>query len=331
MLRNKEFRYLLIIQIIYSSLLLVFAVNGWLPTALIVVLLAVGVIGSSAWMTKKRYQEIRKLTSYLERLQNGERLMDIRDNSEGELSILKNEIYRLSIKLMSQNELLLKDKKYLSDSLSDISHQLKTPLTSMMVMTDLLEQNSLPEEKRKEFLKNITLGIERMQWLVQSLLKLSKLDADAVVMKQEDVEINRLIHKSTESFQIPMEIKGVELQIVEEPDQVHMIADFHWTSEAINNIVKNCMEHTKPGGRIQISYHQNSLYTKIVIEDTGVGIEKEDLPFIFERFYKGKNSSNDSVGIGLALSREIIIRQKGKIEVSSEVGKGTKFEIRFYR
>lgn len=331
MLRNKEFRYLLIIQIIYSSLLLVFAVNGWLPTALIVVLLAVGVIGSSAWMTKKRYQEIRKLTSYLERLQNGERLMDIRDNSEGELSILKNEIYRLSIKLMSQNELLLKDKKYLSDSLSDISHQLKTPLTSMMVMTDLLEQNSLPEEKRKEFLKNITLGIERMQWLVQSLLKLSKLDADAVVMKQEDVEIKRLILKSTESLQIPMEIKGVELQIAEEQDCVHMIADFHWTSEAINNIVKNCMEHTKPGGRIQISYSQNSLYTKIVIEDTGVGIEKEDLPFIFERFYKGKNSSNDSVGIGLALSREIIIRQKGKIEVSSEVGKGTKFEIRFYR
>lgn len=331
MLRNKEFRYLLIIQIIYSSLLLVFAVNGWLPTALIVVLLAVGVIGSSAWMTKKRYQEIRKLTSYLERLQNGERLMDIRDNSEGELSILKNEIYRLSIKLMSQNELLLKDKKYLSDSLSDISHQLKTPLTSMMVMTDLLEQNSLPEEKRQEFLKNITLGIERMQWLVQSLLKLSKLDADAVVMKQEDVEIKRLILKSTESLQIPMEIKGVELQIAEEQDCVHMIADFHWTSEAINNIVKNCMEHTKPGGRIQISYSQNSLYTKIVIEDTGVGIEKEDLPFIFERFYKGKNSSNDSVGIGLALSREIIIRQKGKIEVSSEVGKGTKFEIRFYR
>jgi len=250
---------------------------------------------------------------------------------EGELSILKNELYKLSLTLNSQAELLLRDKTYLADSLSDISHQLKTPLTSMLMMVDFLEEDSLPEDKRKEFLRNISIGLERLEWLVQALLKLSKLDADAVRFKNETIDVYSLLKKAVEPLVIPMEIRGITLDMPQIQETVTMKGDFHWFMEALTNIIKNCMEHTKPDGRIKIAYSDNNLYTKIVIEDTGVGIDKEDLPHIFERFYKGKNSKSDSVGIGLALSKQIITRQKGSIEVTSIAMVGTKFEIKIYQ
>lgn len=278
-----------------------------------------------------RYLKIKQLTEYLVKIQNGNRTLDINDNMEGELSILKNELYKLSLTLNSQAELLLRDKTYLANSLSDISHQLKTPLTSMMMMVDFLEQDSLPEHKRKEFIRNISIGLERMEWLVQALLKLSKLDADAVSFKSESIDVYSLLKKAVEPLLISMEIRDICLDMPQLQETVTMKGDFHWLMEALTNIIKNCMEHTWSNGRITISYSDNNLYTKIVIEDTGVGIEKEDLPHIFDRFYKGKNSKSDSVGIGLALSKQIITRQKGSIEVTSTVLVGTKFEIRIYR
>lgn len=331
MLKNKEFRLFFAAQMLYAGVFLWLTGSGWIPGIIAGIGIAAGLIVSNLFFTIYRYGEIRKLCTYLMKLQNGEKTMDIRDNTEGELSILKNEIYRLSVTLSTQAELLLRDKCYLSDSLSDISHQLKTPLTSMMMMVELLEQNTLPEEKRAEFLQNISVGIERMEWLVQALLKLSKLDADAIIMKQEPMDVYELLKASISPIAIHQELRQVECRLQELEEQVSMRGDFQWTCEAITNIIKNCMEHTGPDGKIQISYSDNNLYTKIVIEDTGTGIETEDLPHIFERFYKGKNSKNDSVGIGLALSKEIIVRQKGTIEVSSKVGEGTRFEIRFYR
>lgn len=331
MLKNKELRYVILGQILLVGIIVLLVVVEVITPIFALVFMGASLIMINVLYTAYRYQEMGKLADYLVKMQNGDRSLELRDNKEGELSILKNELYKLSVKLNTQAELLLRDKTYLADSLSDISHQLKTPLTSMMMMVEFLEQGQLPEEKRREFLHNISIGIERMEWLVQALLKLSKLDADAVTFKVEKVEVSQLLQAAVQPLLIPMEIRGVNLELEQASEAVCMHGDVQWTTEALTNIIKNCMEHTKAGGTINISYSDNNLYTKIRITDTGTGIDSEDLPHIFERFYKGKNSRSDSVGIGLALSKEIITRQKGKIEVSSTMGKGTVFEVRFYR
>lgn len=330
MIKNKEFRWFFIIQCLLLVAGFLCIKRNVTKPEVVFLGVAIVLITSNIGFSRYRYMKMSQLTEYLVRIQNGETL-DIRDNTEGELSILKNEIYKLSLKLNTQAELLLKDKTYLADSLSDISHQMKTPLTSMLMMVDFLEDEELSPEKRKEFIGNLTIGLERMDWLVQALLKLSKLDANAVVFKIEAVEVHTVLSRSVKPLRVPMEVKGVTLSMEQVPSSFYIKGDMKWLSEAFTNIIKNCMEHTAAGGSITIRSEQNNFYTKIVIEDTGVGIDKEDLPHIFERFYKGKNSGSDSVGIGLALAKQIIIRQNGTIEVSSLVGEGTRFEIRIYQ
>ena len=256
--------------------------------------------------------------------------MDIRDNEEGELSILKNEIYKVTLMLSKQGEFLKRDKERLADAISDISHQLKTPLTSMMVMIDLLGEENLEIEKRMEFTKNIEIQLERMEWLLTSLLKLSKIDAGTVIFKKEKVLVAELIKKAINPLLIPMEIKEQEL-IIDGKENTSFIGDINWTTEAIINILKNCIEHTKNKGRISIFYEENPLYTEIKISDKGKGIEKEDLPYIFKRFYKGKNANDESVGIGLAMAKSIIISQNGDVSVKSKKDEGTEFSIKFYK
>ena len=256
--------------------------------------------------------------------------MDLRDNVEGELSALKNDIYKVTVMLAHQADLLQKDKLYLADTLADISHQLKTPLTSMMVMTDLLEQPDLPAEKRREFTGHIRSQLQRMEWLISSLLKLSKLDAGTIRFKKEQVFLPKLIEKATEHLMLLMDVKQQTL-VLDGDSQTYFLGDPDWSAEAMTNLIKNCIEHTPSGGTIHIQYESSILATQIIISDTGEGVSKEDLPHIFERFYKGKNSSRDSVGIGLAMAKNIIQRQNGTIEATSEIGKGMTFTIKFYR
>ncbi len=277
-----------------------------------------------------RNKKIAKLSMYLYKIINTGYSMDIRENGEGELSILKNEIYKVTVKLSEQAEELKKEKTHLSNALSDISHQLKTPLTSMFVMIDLLNNENLPADKRAEFTKNINSQLKRIEWLVSSLLKLSKLDAGKIVLKKKTINMKELISKSTEHLLIPIEIKQQEL-ITECEDDIYIDGDFEWLSEALANILKNCIEHTNNGGFIKIEVEELSVYTQIIISDNGEGIEKSEIVHIFERFYKGKNSSPDSIGIGLAMAKNIISKQNGTIDVESEINKGTKFVIKMYK
>lgn len=280
--------------------------------------------------TRRRYKEIAKLSQYLKRIAGGEYHLDIRDNEEGELSILKSELYKVTVTLNEQAQLLKKDKCFLADSISDISHQLKTPITSMFVMTDLISDDNLPQDKRSEFTQNINSQLERLQWLVTSLLKLSKIDAGKIEFRKEKINVSELISKSTEHLLIPMEIKEQTLQVSGDKD-TEFIGDFNWSSEAIANIVKNCIEHTYIGGNIGIHFQETSIYTLIKIFDHGEGIHKDDLPHIFERFYKGKNSHSDSIGIGLAMSKSIFNKQRGIIDVTSDKENGTLFTIKIYK
>lgn len=330
MIRNREVRVYFIIAFIVSTIAAacIFFLNAL--AGIISFIAFVILFVSSFWFIKREYGELEKLSGYLRRICNGEYSLDIRDNEEGELSILKNEIYKVTLMLSKQGELLKKEKMQLADAISDISHQLKTPLTSMRVMSDLLSNNDLEAEKRIEFTNNIEMQLDRMQWLLTSLLKLSKIDAGTVSFKKDRVAVSELIRKSTEPLLIPIEIKNQTL-VIEGGSNVSFIGDLYWTTEALINIIKNCIEHTGEDGRISIFFDENPLFTEIKILDNGSGIEKEDLPYIFKRFYKGKNAGEDSVGIGLAMAKTIVTSQNGDINVSSRKNEGTCFIIKFYK
>lgn len=330
MLRNRELRNYLTIMICASTLGVVFIFIQSIIAGIIALIIFSTFIVSNLSVNSWRYKEIEKLSEYLRRISSGDYSFDLRDNEEGELSILKNEIYKVTLMLSKQGELLKKEKDQLADAISDISHQLKTPLTSMMVMTDLLSDINLKSEKRIEFTNNIQVQLDRMEWLLTSLLKLSKIDAGTVEFKKDLVSVHELIEIVSKPIQIPIEIKNQALNINDDKI-VYFIGDKKWTSEALINILKNCVEHTQEGGEISITYNENPLYTEIIISDNGVGINKEDLPYIFKRFYKGKNASEESVGIGLAMAKSIIKSQNGDISVLSEIDKGTIFSIKFYK
>ena len=278
---------------------------------------------------KKQYGQIREISCYAGKINTGDYSLDIRDNREGDLSILKNEIYKITTMLKEQSTALKRDKILLADSLADISHQLKTPLTSLYVLSDLLSEDP-SEQNREKYLDQMRSQLKRVEWLVTSLLKLSKLDAGTVTMKRDDVYVHALVEKALESLSIPLDIKMLQLD-VEGEKNVKFCGDFNWSCEALINILKNCIEHTPEQGQLRISFDENPLYTVITIKDSGPGITQEDLPYIFNRFYKGKNAAPDQVGIGLAMAQAIVAKQGGDITVTSENNRGSEFTIKFYR
>jgi len=331
LVRNREIQIYLLSLITISLIATViayFLFSG--KVALLVFITMMLFIVCSLVFTRWRYREIEKLSDYLRKIASGDYSLDVRDNHEGELSILKSEIYKVTLKLSEHSAVLQQDKMKLTNAISDISHQLKTPLTSMMVMADLLGDAKLDDTKRAEFTNNIRVQLERIEWLVSSLLKLSKIDAGTVTFKKDTVYVSELIERVVHPVLVPIDIKQQSL-VVSGDKEVSFIGDFNWTAEALINILKNCVEHTPEKGKISISYTENTLYTEIMIEDNGKGIAKEDLPYIFKRFYKGKNASEDSVGIGLAMAHSIIKNQQGDIEVKSKKGEGTRFIIKFYK
>ncbi len=330
MLRNREIQLVIVILCLISIVATAVAALFSLVAMAIVIITSLFLIGTGLLYTRWRYREIARLTSYLRKINSGDITLDVRDNYEGELSILKSEIYKVTSMLNEHSVLLQQDKRKLTDAISDISHQLKTPITSMMVMADLLSNPELPTEKREEFTRKLHIQLERIEWLVSSLLKLSKIDAGTAQFKKEPVIVDNLIQKALEPLLIPIDIKEQSVMI-QGDDHVTFMGDFNWTSEALLNILKNCVEHTHNGREIRITFSENALYTEIIIADNGKGIPKEDIPYIFKRFYKGKNASEDSIGIGLAMAHSIVTNQNGTIDVYSGIEKGTQFHIKFFK
>lgn len=292
--------------------------------------LALGTIMTVTYavITKKRYDKLNELNNYMSLVCAGNFDLDIPDNTEGELSILKNNLYKVIVLLRTQNEALKKDKVYLADSLADISHQLKTPLTSIMVMTDLLKDD-VDTAKKKEFVGVIENQSDKMRWLITNLLKLSKLDAGTAEFKQEKVSLKSVLEKSLEPFLITLDLRGITLET--DINDFSIIGDENWSVEAFENIIKNCIEHTPDKGHLTVKTASTTVYDAVIIKDDGCGISKEDLLHIFERFYHGKNSSSDSVGIGLALSKTIFEREKGRVTVESRECIGSEFTVKFYK
>src|SRR5262245_693027 len=262
--------------------------------------------------------QVAGLSACLRQIEAGDYALDVRDNGEGSFSLLKNDLYKVTVRLREQAELLQQDKTALSNLIADISHQIKTPLTSSGVLADLLADDP-PDEDRRVFVERLRAQIGRIQWLVAALLKLARLDAGTAVFKSEPVDVRRLIERAVEPLQIPLEIKKQRLE-VHGDDGASFTGDFNWSAEALTNVVKNCVEHTPEGGKIEISYSMNVLYTEIIVSDNGEGIKSRDLPNIFNRFYRGANAAESSVGIGLALAKAIFNSQGGDIAVRSEPG-----------
>jgi signal transduction histidine kinase len=307
---------------------------GLLARLLPVGLALVGLVCTGFVLLLVRYQravsaQMAGLSDYLHQIEAGDYALDVRDNGEGSFSLLKNDLYKVTVRLREQAELLQKDKTALSNLIADISHQVKTPLTSMGVLADLLAEDP-PEEDRRAFIERLRAQLGRIQWLVAALLKLARLDAGTAAFKSEPVDVRRLIERALEPLQIPLEIKNQRLEIHGD-DGASFTGDFNWSAEALTNVVKNCVEHTPEGGKIEISYSGNALYAEIIVSDDGEGIASRDLPNIFNRFYRGANAGESSVGIGLALAKAIFNAQAGDISVRSEPRGGTIFDIQVFR
>lgn len=278
-------------------------------------------------VTYRRYRKIALLAVEIDKMLHNEDC-SLQANSEGELAILQTEIQKMTIRLREHEQQLTEEKQYLSDSLADISHQLRTPLTSMHLLVTLLSEPELSAENRSKHLHELHSLLSRIDWLVTTLLKISRLDAGTVQLRQETISLSELLQTACTPLQIPAELKE---QILSVSAEGCFYGDQAWTAEAVGNIVKNCMEHTPPGGEICIRAQENPLFSEIIITDNGSGIAPEDLPHIFERFYKGKDDDSPGFGIGLALARTIIMSQNGTIKAENLPEKGAKFTIRFYK
>ncbi|MCM1558685.1 MAG: HAMP domain-containing histidine kinase [Butyrivibrio sp.] len=280
------------------------------------------------WAACARYRRISQLAGDIDRLLHGDSRVALEKYAEGELNILQSEVYKMTVRLREQQQSLQDDKIYLADSLADISHQIRTPLTSVNLLVSFLSKQDITEERRQELSHELYELLDRIDWLITALLKISRLDAGTAGFKQEHIPVEELIRKGTAPLLVPLELRNQTLKISAEG---MFSGDVSWTCEAIANIVKNCMEHTPEGGIIEIQAAENALYTEIIVSDNGNGIQKEDLPHIFERFYKGKDSGDRSFGIGLALARKIITAQNGTVKAGNRIPAGARFTVRFYR
>lgn len=327
MLRNKEIRQFVICFLVITAgiLYIGYKLN---PAAGILAAFSACMYGILFFLfTRDRYKKIAQISEEIDQILHDSERIYIADSEEGELSILKSEVTKMTLRIREQNSALKREKERLAESLADIAHQLRTPLTSANLILSLLEDHP-KEEERRELLRETEQLFSQMDTLLTSLLKLSRLDAGIIIFRKEKVEVKSLIEAALRPLLIPMEIHEIALE-TELPDEIYIEGDFEWLSEGIRNVIKNCMESAKDGGWIRISCQDTVLYTEITVHDSGKGFEKEELSKVFERFYRGKDTKTAGYGIGLALCRTIITRQGGTITAKNHPKGGALFVMRF--
>lgn len=279
---------------------------------------------------KQKDKKIEEMIKLIENINHKNYQLELDDMEEDQLSILKNEIYKTTLMLKEQAEKSMKDKQDMKEALSNISHQLKTPLTSILILLDdLIDYPSMTKETREEFLFDIKRNIKNIYFLVENILKLSKLDSNTILFNKEWVLMESIIREAILNVQSLCDLKNIQM-VTKLGCNNEIFCDKKWQVEAFTNILKNSIEHSKNNSRVEIECTQNRFYTTIIVKDFGSGIKRSDLPHIFERFYKGENANKESVGIGLALSKKIIETDSGKINVTSN-SNGTTFQIEYFR
>ena len=327
MLRNKEIQRFLLA---FCAVSVVFVTAGYhIQPAAGALLLAFSVVsGALFWgFTKARYNSIAALSEQIDRVLHRADSLYINESAEGELAILQSEITKMTLRIREQNDALKSEKAHLADSLADIAHQLRTPLTSVSLILSLLEQET-EEAERKSLLREAEELFAQMDWLLRSLLKLSRLDAGIVEFQRNPIDVAALIRHVLRPLLIPMELHNVTYT-VSVPQDATIVGDADWLCEALQNVIKNCMESIGDNGHIEIACNDTVLFTEITIHDSGAGFDKDELPRLFDRFYRGKKDTAAGYGIGLALCKTIITRQGGTIAAKNHPHGGALFTVRF--
>ncbi len=327
MFRNREVRQF---AILYCGLAVIAVVLGFAINAAagILSIVSAAAFGAAFFVfTRARYKSIAQISNQIDLVLHNADHLYIGESDEGELSILHSEITKMTLRIREQNEALKKEKEHLADSLADIAHQLRTPLTSANLILSLLGNNP-DENERKAFVRETEELLLRMDWLITSLLKLSRLDAGIVAFQSEPIEANNLISAALRPLLIPMELHDINVQI-DAPQGILIQGDAGWLSQAIQNILKNCMESAGDHGSIEVTGRDNPLFSEITIHDSGAGFDQADIPRLFDRFYRGKNPNSAGYGIGLALCKMIITRQGGMVTAKNHPQGGALFMIRF--
>ena len=289
---------------------------------------------------RKVHREVEELEAYFTELNRGSYNLQLEHSMEGDLSILQSEIFKVTQLLRTSAEESKAKSEDLSRWLADISHQLKTPIASIRINLDnMLDEPDMPPDLQHVFLKECSMQLEWVSSLVQTLLKLARIDAGTVVLKREEMDLLAVAREAEEKLGILSEIAEVKIVWESEPNgdeidpselsAVPMMGDAAWQLEAVSNILKNCIEHSTAGSKVFLSIRDTTVFKELVIRDMGEGIPEEDLPHIFERFYRAKNAKRESVGIGLSLAASVIREGGGRISAVSEPGKGSTFTIRY--
>ena len=294
-------------------------------------LLGAGVLFTGLHLAQaaKRYRAMEEMGAEIDRVLHGQEKVLITRQAEGELSILRSEVEKLTVRLAEQADALRREKAGMVRAMEDIFHQVRTPLTSLNLQIALLAKEDLPWEKRRQLTREARRQLQRLDWLTEALLKMSRIDAGVVTFHREPVSLRKLTEKAAAPLSIPMELREQTLSV--SVGEETFLGDLSWSVEALGNLLKNCMEHTPPGGTISVTGEETALWTQLTVQDTGPGFAPEDLPHLFERFYRGRNAGAESVGIGLALARMIAAEQNGTLMAGNAPEGGARFVLRFYK
>lgn len=330
--RNKEFRMELIGLLVLCSVAIA-CMDMWCSrtAAIYLSVFCCAVFCFFFGYNVYRYRRMAGLAEQIDRILHGEEVQIMEHCNEGEFAVLATSVDKMVQRLLEQQSILHQEKAILADSMADISHQMKTPLTSISLLLNLLQEEQLSQEKRLQYVQDLMKLTGRMEWMVYALLRMAKLDAGTVSLQHTAYRMEHLLRKAVEPLEIALDIRNIALEM-QMQSEITLNGDISWMAEAVSNILKNCMEHTPSGGCIRIVTKDNPLYVLLEISDSGSGFTLEDLPHIFERFYRGKNADANSVGIGLALAKRIILSQNGTIKAyNHKKHGGAVFEIRLYK
>ncbi len=327
--RSKENRVFFIVTVAFCVIAIVAGFFANLTAGLLTSVVCAGLCSAFFVYTQRRYNKIARLSEQIDLVLHGRDALEIAQCDEGELSILQSEIQKMTMRLKEHSESLAEDKRYLANSMADIAHQLRTPLTSVTMIVTFLNNPDLDNGSRTELCREAEALLARIDWLLTSLLKISKIDAGTAVFKHEPVAVTDMLAEAVKPLQIPLELRDVTLHM-DGDSTARFTGDLKWSAEAFGNIIKNSMEHTDNGGSIDVSFAENAIFTEIVVTDSGSGIDAADLPHIFERFYQRNHNKDNNFGIGLALSRMILSSQNAVIKASNHERGGACFTVRYY-
>lgn len=328
MLRNREIRQFALCFLILTTAAVLAGTFLMGPETGILILFLAACYGAAFFLfIRERYQRIAHMSEQIDLVLHDQDQLYLAEEEEGELSILQSEISKMTLRIREQNAALKQEKAYLADSLADIAHQIRTPLTSVNLVLSLLE-NAPEKERRLELLREAEGLLLRVDSLITSLLKLSRLDAGIVTFQTIPVEVETLIHTALRPLLIPMDLHDVTVR-TRIPEGAAFQGDLEWTSQAVQNILKNCMESVGDHGWIEIVCEDTMLFTEIRIHDSGPGFDEEELHSLFDRFYRGKDEKTSGYGIGLALCRSVITRQGGTVIAKNHSEGGAVFLICF--